>query len=464
MSRDSHAEQPAWWHPPVAFFRSVMRGIATWHNSTTTTAQIVGCGAILVMFGLTMVLSSSMILGLNSEKHSPYEHFFDQCIFAGIGLVAATIAAFVPVHWYRVASPYLLGLGLVLQSLVFTKLGDGVGGGGNRNWLLFGGFSFQPSEASKLALILWLASALAARRNQLHRPTALIVPVGLPIVGVFGLTMLGKDLGTGLVIMLISAGVLFVSGVPLRVFAALGVAATLVATWGVSQSSNRMAKVTMWWNDEPDPLGLGLQVRQAQYALAGGGTFGTGIGASPEKWGYLPEPHNDFIFAVIGGELGFVGAVVVLGLYIALGIAGLKIIERHTDPFVRVATAGILTWIVGQAIFNISVVVGLLPVFGVPLPLLSSGGSALVMAMICLGILVAFARVEPKPVVGLGDTGTTVRGRPRTKGSSGAQQPTMSGSKMTLFGKKKPKLSQSAPKQVSKQPAGTNRSPRKVPR
>lgn len=465
MSRDSHAEQSEWWRPPVAFFRSAMRGIATWHNSTTTTAQIVGCGAVLVMFGLTMVLSSSMILGLNSEKHSPYGHFFDQCIFAGIGLVAAVLAAFVPVHWYRIASPYLLGLGLILQALVFTKLGDGAGGGGNRNWLLFGGFSFQPSEASKLALILWLASALAAHRDRLHRTSALIVPVGLPIVAVFGLTMMGKDLGTGLVIMLIAAGVLFVSGVPLRVFAALGIIGAVVATWGVFQSGSRMKKVTMWWNNEDDPLGLGLQVLQAQYALAGGGTFGTGVGASPEKWGYLPEPHNDFIFAVIGGELGFVGAVIVLGLYVALGIAGLKIIERHTDPFVRIATAGILTWIVGQSIFNISVVVGLLPVFGVPLPLLSSGGSALVMCMIALGVLVAFARVEPKPVVGLEDNDSTQRGKAYAKGSSGAQKRTMSGSKMTLFGKKQPKLSQPASKRGHKQPAGTsNRSPRKAKR
>lgn len=399
MTNDPNDTKMAWWQQPISVLRSAMRGVAAWHNSSTTLAQIVGCTTVLVMLGLTMVLSSTMIEGLQSAKQSPYGHFLDQAVFAGIGLVAAVVAAFVPVHWYRLASPYLLGLGLILQLLVFTPLGQG--GGGNRNWLFIGGVSFQPSEASKLALILWLGTALAARRDRLHRPTELMIPVVLPIVAVLGLTLVGKDLGTGVVIMLIAAGALFVSGIPLRVCAAAATVGCVVAAWGISLSTSRQERISQWLNNDYDPYGLGYQVVRAKYALAGGGAFGTGVGSSPEKWGYLSEGHNDYIFAVIGEELGFVGGLIVLALYVILGISGLKIVERHTDPFVRVATAGIVTWIVGQAIINISVVVGLLPVLGVPLPLVSSGGSALIMCMIAVGVLIAFARVEPKPIVGL---------------------------------------------------------------
>lgn len=459
MSNDPNGGGSAWWQQPITVLRSAMRGVASWHNSTTTLAQIVGCSTVLVMLGLTMVLSSTMIEGLNSDAQSPYKHFLDQAVFAVIGLVAASVAAFVPVRWYRLASPFLLGLGIVLQLLVFSPLG--AKGGGNQNWIFVGGMSFQPSEASKLALILWLAAALAARRDRLHRPTELILPVLLPVVGVLGLTLAGKDLGTGVVIMFIAAGAIFVSGLPLRVCGVLAAVGIVVSAWSVSLSSSRKNRISQWWNNTEDPYGLGYQIERSNYALAGGGAFGTGVGSSPEKWGYLSEGHNDFIFSVIGAELGYVGSLIVLALYVILAISGLKIVERHTDPFVRIATAGIVTWLVGQAIINISVVVGLLPVLGVPLPLVSSGGSALVMCMIAVGVLVSFARVEPKPLVGLDEGRPQPNRRPAGKTST-SKSGYKSGSKLSMFGTKKQNPARSGTGSRNQPSTSGSRSSRKV--
>jgi cell division protein FtsW len=199
--------------------------------------------------------------------------------------------------------------------------------------------------------------------------------------------------------MALVAAVLFVAGAPLRVFAGAGALAALAVFVLVTGSANRMNRIAAWGGGgcsaEQDYLTTCWQAIHGQWALASGGWWGVGLGASREKWGLLPEAHNDFIFAVIGEELGLTGTLVVLALFAALGLGLFRIVLRSDDLFVKIVTGGVMTWVLGQAVVNIGAVLGLLPVVGVPLPLVSNGGSALVMTMVALGMVIGFARREP---------------------------------------------------------------------
>jgi cell division protein FtsW len=191
-------------------------------------------------------------------------------------------------------------------------------------------------------------------------------------------------------------GALFVAGVPLRFFALAGAAGAAVAAWLVTSSSNRMTRIDSWLSGTcEDYWGACWQSRHGEWALASGGWWGVGLGASREKWAWLPEAHNDFIYAIIGEELGLPGTVLVVLLLAALGVAFARVVRRHDDVFVKIATAGVMSWVLFQAMINIGVVLGLLPVIGVPLPLVSSGGSALVSTLVGIGMVLSFARSEP---------------------------------------------------------------------
>ena len=207
----------------------------------------------------------------------------------------------------------------------------------------------------------------------------------------------GHDLGTALILMALVGTVLFIAGAPLRIFvSSLGAAAVLVNIL-VTTSGNRMGRISTWASGcagVKDYQSVCWQTVHGEWALASGGWWGVGLGASREKWGLLPEAHNDFIFAVIGEELGLVGTLAVLALFVVLGLGLFRVVLRSDDLFIKIATGGVLTWVLGQAVINIGAVIGLLPVVGVPLPLVSSGGSALVMTMVALGMVIGFARRE----------------------------------------------------------------------
>ena len=347
----------------------------------------------LVVFGLIMVLSASAITSLE-ETRSPYTIFTTQAVYAGIGTLALLVASRVPaIGWRRLAVPVLVA-GTVLQLLVFTPLGGGFQG--NRNWLYLGPVSVQPSEVIKVGLALAGGAVLAKKRRHLDRLGHVLVPYVVPLVAVsVGAVALGHDLGTVLVLGAIVAGVLFAAGVPLRWFAAAGVPFVAVVLAFVVTSSNRLARFDVWLGRDTDPDGAARQSIHGRYALADGGWMGVGLGQSREKWGRLSEAHNDFIFAIIGEELGLPGTIAILLLFAGLALACYRLVSRSDDFFVRVVTAGIMTWIVVQAAVNIGAVIGLLPVIGVPLPLVSSGGSSLITTMGALGVLLAFARCEP---------------------------------------------------------------------
>jgi cell division protein FtsW len=294
--------------------------------------------------------------------------------------------------WKRVAVP-LLALAIALQALVFVP-GLGVSVNGNRNWIRLLGQQLQPSEFAKVALVLFGATVLTKKRRMLGRFLHVAVPLVFPAGGLLLLLVLaGGDLGTGLVLLAIIAGMLFVAGVPARMFLIAGASAAALAASMALTSANRMGRIHTWLVGCTDPT-VCFQTIHGQYALADGGWWGVGLGASREKWSWLPAAHNDFIFAIIGEELGLPGTLVIIGLFGLLAFACYRLVLRSDDFFTRVATAGVMVWILAQAVINIGGVIGLLPVIGVPLPLVSSGGSALMATLFALGMLLSFARNE----------------------------------------------------------------------
>ncbi|MGN6597833.1 MAG: FtsW/RodA/SpoVE family cell cycle protein [Actinomycetes bacterium] len=273
---------------------------------------------------------------------------------------------------------------------------------GNKNWLpLPGGMNLQPSELAKLALIVWSADLLARKHKLLHDWKHLLVPVGPVALVILGLILAGHDLGTALIVIAIVASILYVVGAPLRIFLAGAGVAALGVAFLVATSSNRVSRIGAWLNPSADQAGSNFQLTHGKYALATGGWWGLGLGASKQKWGGLPEAHTDFIYAIIGEELGLLGTVSVLLLFAAITIGGYRVAARSSDLFVRLAAAGVTMWITAQVIVNIGAVLGLLPIVGVPLPLVSYGGSALIPMLAGLGMLASFARSEPEAALAL---------------------------------------------------------------
>lgn len=363
--------------------------------------------ASLVSIGLVMVLSASTVQEYAATGNS-YGLFLQQLMFMSIGVVLAYVASRLPVAWWkRLAIPGLI-LAIGLQALVFSPLG--VDFQGNRNWISLGGKSLQPSEFAKVAVIVFGATILANRRKVMDRIGLAIFPFIVPGVAVIvGLVVAGRDLGTAMILLAVAAGMLFVAGLPLRWYALFGALGAAGVAFLALNSDNRMQRIDAWLGDicsNPQVEGC-FQKVHAEYALADGGWWGVGPGASREKWSLLPEPHNDFILAIIGEELGLPGTLLVLALFSLFAYACFRIISSSTDPFVRLATAGVMVWIVAQAMLNVGSVIGMLPIIGVPLPFVSSGGTALISALIGLGLLLSMARSVP-------GCDAALKGRPST--------------------------------------------------
>ena len=355
---------------------------------------LLGAALALLLLGLLMVLSASSVLSIR-QFGSPYTLAQRQGLFAAAGIVLMLIATRVPVAWWRrLAWPALvIAFGLLGAVLVI-----GVEVSGQRNWLdIFGPFRLQPSEFAKLAIILWSADLLTRKQASINRWSHLLVPL-LPVTCLMLLlVLLEGDVGNTLLLAIIVGGVLFAAGAPLRLFVLLGGAGLLSIAALTLAAPYRMSRFTSWLDPSADRLGDGWQVTQGQYALGTGGWWGVGLGASREKWGSLPEAHTDFIFPVIGEELGLIGTLTVLVLFGVIAFVAFRIVQSATDPFVRLAAAGIGTWIIVQAIVNIGAVLSLLPITGVPLPFVSYGGSSLIPLLIAIGMLLSFARSLGRP-------------------------------------------------------------------
>lgn len=371
-------------------FWAVIEGSSS-SSSGSSYYMILGSTLALTAIGLMMVLSSSAVEAI-SEETSSYALFLKQGTWAAIGLVLMFVFSRLSIRFYKRMAWPGLGIALVLLLLVFSPLGIEVYG--NRNWIGVGGFTAQPSEAAKLALSVWMAAVLARKGPLIRNWKHAAIPV-LPVaLGVVGLIMLGRDLGTSLIVMMIVAAALFFAGAPMRMFTAAGIFAVAAAAVLAATSSNRMDRISSWLGQNCDNgQDLCLQSQNGLYALASGGWFGVGLGQSRQKWNWIPEAHNDFIFAIIGEELGLLGTTVIVALFGIFAVALVRVVLRHNDVFVRILSGTVMVWLLGQAFVNIAVVTGLLPVIGVPLPFISYGGSALTFALAGVGVVLSFARV-----------------------------------------------------------------------
>jgi cell division protein FtsW len=388
---------------PLAALRGVLdRPLASYY-------LLLACVGLLVMIGLVMVFSATSVEAYQ-RSGNPFASVAKQLIWAGVGLLAFWFCQRLPVRTYRGISRLALGLCLAmmvtLDVLVFvselrTQPGHAVipvriGPVYAQDlWLYFGPVQLQPSELAKLGLALWGAEVLVSKGNRITDWRQLATPL-FPTSALLFVLVGYNDFGTMVCLFLLFVGLLWASGVRLRVFGALFVVSVVGMTGLVMSHGYRLDRLTTFLDPaHADPSGPEYQFFQGLYAIAIGGWFGVGLGQGHLKWGRLPNGHNDFIFAIIAEELGVVGCLVVLALFGALAYTGLRIARRVDDPYRRLVSAGLVAWLVGQATINIGGVTGLLPITGLPLPFISDGGSALVVALAAAGILTSFARAEP---------------------------------------------------------------------
>ncbi|MCX4557289.1 putative lipid II flippase FtsW [Streptomyces phaeochromogenes] len=397
-----------------------------WDRPLTAYYLILGGSLLITVLGLVMVYSASQITAL--QLSLPGSYFFrKQFLAAVLGGLLLLAASRMPSKLHR-ALAYPMLLGSVFLMILVQVPGIGVAVNGNQNWISVGGpFQLQPSEFGKLALVLWGADLLARKQDKrlLAQWKHMLVPLVPVAFMLLGLIMLGGDMGTAIILTAILFGLLWLAGAPTRLFGGVLAVALTIGFILIKTSPNRMARLSCLGATEPQSGPVDCwQAVHGIYALASGGLFGSGLGASVEKWGQLPEAHTDFIFAITGEELGLAGTLSVLALFAALGYAGIRVAGRTEDPFVRYAAGGVTTWITAQAVINIGAVLGLLPIAGVPLPLFSYGGSALLPTMFAIGLLIAFAREDPAARAALAMRQPRFgRKRAAVRGSAGAAGP-----------------------------------------
>jgi cell division protein FtsW len=373
--------------------------LGQWLRRPLTSLHLVlGVFGLLTLFGLVMVLSASSVQSLTADGSS-YSVFTRQLMFCVPGLVMFWLGLRVSPRRLRSLAPAALVLGaLALVAVLFV----GETRNGSRAWFTFGAFSVQPSEAVKVALTLWGAHVLVARRAVMHRWKYALSPVVPVTVVLLTLLVLQPDLGMTISLGIVLVALLYFGGAPMRLILALSSGAMGGAIALALTAEYRMSRITAFLSpDSADPQQAGFQARQALYSLADGGFFGQGLGQGRAKWSYLPNAHNDFIFAIVAEELGFIGAFAVLALFATLAYTGIRIAARSVDPWLRLVVATSTTWLVAQAAINIGYVVGLLPVTGLQLPLISSGGTSLVVTMFVFGVLANAARHEPEAIAAL---------------------------------------------------------------
>jgi cell division protein FtsW len=373
--------------------------VARWRSlldrPLTSYYLILGCTLLLLALGLVMVLSASTAYNLE-EGLPTYSTFEKQVAGALAGLVIMWLVARAPSRLFR-ACAYPLLAASVLGLLLVLVVGPEVSGA--ERWVIVAGIQVQPSECAKLAFALWGADLLARkeRLRQLTDSRQLLIPLlpGLALLAT--LVMLGNDLGTTALLVVIFLALLWIIGTPGRLLLGMvGLMAFVLAmliivhpyeyqriTGFLAQSSPGCASST------------GYQLAQGKCALGSGGWFGVGLGASKAKWGYVPSPATDFIFSILGEELGLLGTLCVIALYGGIAFAGLRIARRVPDTFSRLAAGAITVWLIAQALVNIGAVLGVLPITGVPLPLISAGLSSLLVTMTAIGMLMSFAKSEP---------------------------------------------------------------------
>lgn len=354
--------------------------------------MLLGTTLLLVFIGLIMVLSASSVDSYLTDNNF-FMGFLRQGAYAIAGIPLMLLASRMPPsfwrRWARIG--VLIGIGFQLL-VVWTPLG--VDSGGNRNWLAIGDFTFQPAELLKLALAVWLGVMLPVAMERYGATWRVLRPL-IPAAIIVTFVLVGGDLGTVLIMFLMTMAALYFAGVGWKfMLVPIGLGALGVFAMSVF-SPNRMARILSFLGAPcVDDSGACWQPLHGTWALASGGIFGVGLGQSRAKWSWLPAADNDYIFAIVGEELGLIGAVVVIALFIALTVSFLRIIRAAEDDTTRIVAGTIMVWLVGQGFLNIAVVLGLMPVLGVPLPFVSAGGTALVSCLVAVGVVLSFARTQ----------------------------------------------------------------------
>jgi cell division protein FtsW len=353
-----------------------------------------GCG--LLFFGVLMSASTTISASVHTTGDAPWTQLIKEGEFILLGLPVFWLTVRMPPAAYRRLTYPVLALAVC--ALVGVLLpGIGVTINDARRWIQLGPLTVQPSEFAKLAILIWGADLLARKESlkSLTRARHVLVPLVPGFAAMVALVMAEPDLGTSLCFMLILLGLLWMVGLPMRYFAGLLVLVagavsllTLIEPW-------RVQRITTFLHPDLDPQGAGYHTMQGLYALSSGGLFGVGLGQGTSKYGWVPNANTDYVFAVVGEELGLLGCAVVLGLFALFTYAAMRIALRSRDPFVRLVASGAAIWIAGQALINIGYVTALLPVTGIPLPFISDGGTSLLLTCAVLGMLISFARHEP---------------------------------------------------------------------
>ncbi len=355
---------------------------------------------VLCVSGLVMVGSASPVISLITYD-SPWTIFFRQALWMVVGVGAMLFLARIDYRAWRRWSVPLVAVAIVLLVAVLVP-GVGVTAGGSARWIGYGLFRLQPSELMKLAMVVFAADIVVKRTERSAPAKQLIAPVVGVLVVSAALIIKQPDMGTAMVLSCIAFGILFMGGVPLGPLSKVLVVFLGVATVFALSDSYRRDRILSFINPGAHQSGSGYQVWQSLIGLGSGHLFGLGLEGGREKWGTLPNAQTDFIFSVVGEELGLIGAVFVLALFFALAWHGYRVASRAPDRFGTLMAVGVTTWIISQAVINIGAVIGVLPVTGIPLPFISFGGSSLVITLAAVGILMNIAMQErpgPRPAV-----------------------------------------------------------------
>ncbi len=373
---------------PITRARSFGRVAITRSANERTAVLLMVPVAMLLIIGLGALMSASSVVAIRETGDKLY-YFKRQIIWIALGLGAFLIAVRVPYRWYaRLAAGLLF---VAIAGLVATLFVGSVRGGARR-WIDVGPLSLQVSEFAKFAVIVYLAQALSRKEAYLHKFGHVFWPVATSL-GIVGVLLLAQpDLGTTLLIAAAAFAVLFASAAPMRHVISLAAMGGIGAIALAYIQPYRWERVTSFLNPEADPLGSGLQSIQSLVALGTGSWFGVGLGASRARWSFLPNAHTDFIFSIIGEETGLAGSMAVVALFVMFAFVGTKLAMNAPDRFGRLLAIGIVAWLSAQALVNIGGVVRVLPITGVPLPFVSSGGSAMIVNLAVIGVLVNIAR------------------------------------------------------------------------
>ena len=349
-----------------------------------------GAAMLIVVVGLVMIYSASAMIATQRFNHGPYFFLTRQGAFLIAGAVAMVFLMHINPAILQDRRVVYGSLAVVALGLIIALFQGPING--THRWVVLPWFQLQPSEFAKPAMILFLASFLARREERINELTTTLLPVGFILAMFAGLILLGRDFGTATMLIAVACGMIFAAGVAWRYVALFGIALLPLGLYFAASADYRRDRLLSFLNPEADPLGKGFQAMQSLIALGTGGFDGLGIGNGRQKLFFLPEPHTDFIFSIIGEELGFIGTLLLLGAFAFLAWRGFRIARYSQDRFAFYAALGCTLMIGIQALFNVSVALCLLPTKGLPLPLVSYGGSSLLASLIAIGLLLNFSQ------------------------------------------------------------------------